>query len=158
MKWHLGPIHDRIDDIKTLFQQNVDHKHKDNYVKWPLFDKTVFARLGYDNNQNLVYYSAGISRPEYNGGIRIMSRHTRDRTYNFGSMQDDLNRGLETLELSTEYALNLGYSDIWLSREESPHLFRYFSKKSKFSWDIYYGDVKYYKDFKIKQWIMKIKK
>jgi hypothetical protein len=158
MKWYLGPIDAHIDDIKKLFEKNIDHKHSDNYTKWPLFNQTVFARLGYSAAGNLIYYSAGIERPEYEGGVRIMSRHTRDRKYNFGSMQDDLARGLETLDTSTEYALELGYSDIWLSREESPQLFNYFSKNSKFSWDVYYGDVKYHKDLKIKQWIMKIKK
>ena len=40
--------------------------------------------MGYDNDK-MIYYSAGMERPQYNGSIRIMSRHTRDREYDFGS-------------------------------------------------------------------------
>ena len=55
------------------------HKHESNYVQWPLFEHTKFSRMAYD--PHLIYYSAGIERPEYNGSIRIMSRHTRDRAH-----------------------------------------------------------------------------
>ena len=55
-----------------------------------------------------------------------MSRHTRDRSYNFGGFKADLARGLETLDESTRYALKLGYKDIWVSREENPKLLEYF--------------------------------
>ena len=84
----------------------------------PLFEHTKFARMGYDNDK-MIYYSAGMER-SHNGSIRIMSRHTRDREYDFGFKSDDLARGLETLEKSVEYAQSLGYRDIWLSREFNP--------------------------------------
>jgi hypothetical protein len=134
MKWYLGPIEPHIEDIKTLFAQNADHKHADNYLKWPLFQFTKFSRMAWD--PELIYYSAGIERPEYNGSIRIMSRHTRSRDYDFGGWKADLTRGLETLDLSTEYALNLGYKNIWVSREEGPELLLYFSKNSKYNWTV----------------------
>lgn len=134
MNWYLGPIDPYMDDIKSLFKKNADHKHADNYLKWPLFQYTKFSRMAWD--PELIYYSAGIERPEYNGSIRIMSRHTRSREYNFGGWKKDLARGLQTLDLSTEYALNLGYKDIWVSREESPELLNYFSENSKFSWNV----------------------
>jgi hypothetical protein len=134
MIWKLSPIDSHLDDIKQLFSQNADHRHADNYLKNPLFEYTKFSRMGWD--PQLVYYSAGIERPEYNGSIRIMSRHTRSRNYNFGGWAADLKRGLETLDLSTAYAINLGYSDIWVSREESPNLLEYFAKYSTYSWTI----------------------
>ena len=134
MIWKLSPIDPYIDDIKQLFNQNADHKHADNYIKWPLFEYTKFSRMGWD--PELVYYSAGIERPEYNGSIRIMSRHTRSRTYDFGGWSADLKRGLETLDASVAYAMNLGYTDIWVSREESPNLFEHFAKNSKYDWAI----------------------
>jgi hypothetical protein len=139
MNWYLGPIETKLDDIKDLFLKTKGHKHEKNYLKEPLFEYTKFARIGYD--PHCIYYSAGIERPEYNGSIRIMSRHTRDRSYNFGSRADDLFRGLETLELSTEYALLQGYTNIWLSREESPNLFEYFAKRSKYDWSINYEQI-----------------
>jgi len=141
MIWYLGPIEDHLDSIKELFAKTKGHKHADNYSKWPLFQYTKFARIGYD--PQCIYYSAGIERPEYHGSIRIMSRHTRDRDYNFGSRADDLARGLETLDLSTQYAIDLGYKDIWLSREESPKLFEHFNKHSKYSWIISYEELHY---------------
>lgn len=134
MNWYLEHIDTHIDSIKELFSKTQGHKHADNYSKWPLFQYTKFARMAYD--PDLIYYSAGIERPEYNGSIRIMSRHTRDRNYNFGGWKADLNRGLETLDLSTEYALNLKYTDIWVSREENPKLLEYFAEHSKFDWTI----------------------
>ena len=134
MIWKLSPIDPYIDDIKQLFNQNASHKHADNYIKWPLFEYTKFSRMGWD--PELVYYSAGIERPEYNGSIRIMSRHTRSRTYDFGGWAADLKRGLETLDTSVAYAMNLGYTDIWVSREESPNLFEHFAKNSKYDWAI----------------------
>ena len=136
MKWYLGPIEPYMLDIKMLFAQNADHKHADNYLKWPLFQFTKFSRMAWD--PALVYYSAGIERPEYNGSIRIMSRHTRSRDYDFGGWAADLKRGVETLDHSTEYAMNLGYGDIWVSREESPNLFEHFAKHSKYNWTIKY--------------------
>ena len=80
--------------------------------------------------------------------LRIMSRHTRDREYDFGSKSNDLARGLETLEKSVEYAQSLGYKDIWLSREFNPKLFEYFAKKSKYKWTVthemmHYGEKQY---------------
>ena len=65
-----------------------------------------------------------------------MSRHTRDRSYNFGGFKADLARGLETLDASTQYALDLGYKDIWVSREENPKLLEYFQNESYYIWDI----------------------
>jgi hypothetical protein len=134
MIWKLSPIDPYIDDIKQLFNQNADHKHADNYIKWPLFEHTKFSRMGWD--PELVYYSAGIERPEYNGSIRIMSRHTRSRNYDFGGWAADLKRGLETLDTSVAYAMNLGYTDIWVSREESPNIFEHFAKHSNYDWAI----------------------
>jgi hypothetical protein len=141
MKWYLGPIEPHILDIKMLFSKNADHKHADNYLKWPLFQFTKFSRMAWD--PELIYYSAGIERPEYNGGIRIMSRHTRSRDYDFGGWTADLKRGVETLDYSTEYAMNSGYSDIWVSREESPNLFEHFAKHSKYNWTIKYERLSY---------------
>lgn len=135
MEWSIREIDEYIPEIKTLFLQNHDHKHADNYLKRPLFEYTKFARMGWEQGQ-LIYYSAGIERPEYNGGIRIMSRHTRDRDYNWGSVQDDLDRGLSTLSFSTQHALDLGYKDIWVSREENPKLLKYFQEKSFFNWEL----------------------
>lgn len=132
MIWKLSPIDPYIDDIKELFAQNAVHKHADNYIKWPLFEYTKFSRMAWD--PKLIYYSAGIERPEYNGSIRIMSRHTRSRSYNFGGWLADLTRGLETLDASAAYALELGYKDIWVSREESPNLLEYFAKHSTYKW------------------------
>lgn len=134
MQWRLESISTHLEDIKTLFEQNIGHKHEDNYIKRPLFEHTKFARMAWD--PHLVYYSAGIERPEYNGSIRIMSRHTRDRNYNFGGYKADLQRGLQTLDASTQYALDLGYKDIWVSREENPKLLEYFQNESHYIWDI----------------------
>lgn len=135
--WYLEPIEDHLINIKQLFSQNVDHRLANNYLieKECLFEYTKFARMGYLNNK-MIYYSAGIERPHYNGSIRIMSRHTRDRNYDFGSISEDLNRGLETLELSVEYAKSLGYEDIWLSREFSNRLFKWFSAHSRYNWNL----------------------
>ena len=130
MIWKLENISPYINDIKGLFEKNKDHKHYKNYIKKPLFEHTKFARMAWDND--LIYYSAGIERPQYNGSIRIMSRHTRDRDYDFGGWRADLIRGTDTLDQSTNYALNLGYKDIWVSREESPNLFKAFQKMSKY--------------------------
>lgn len=141
MIWKLCPIELHIEEIKKLFNKTKGHKHQDNYIKWPLFEYTKFARMGWD--KHLIYYSAGIERPEYNGSIRIMSRHTRDRSYNFGTYNDDLKRGLETLEQSTYYAKKLGYKNIWVSREESPKLLEYFSKHSQYNWKLNYEKLHY---------------
>ncbi len=136
MIWKLSPIDPYLDDIKKLFAQNADHKHADNYLKWPLFEHTKFARMGWNDDNKLVYYSAGIERPEYNGSIRIMSRHTRDVNHNFGSWNDDLTRGTETLDLLTDKALDIGYKDIWFSREESSKMLEIFQKRSRYNWSI----------------------
>ena len=77
----------------------------------------------------------------YTRGIRIMSRHTRDTTYDFGGHKADLKRGLDTLDESTAYALTLGYSDIWVSREENPKLLEYFASVSNFDWNITHEDI-----------------
>tara|TARA_B100001057_G_scaffold53610_5_gene47640 strand:- start:27989 stop:28450 length:462 start_codon:yes stop_codon:yes gene_type:complete len=145
--WYLEPIQSHIDKIKELFAKNVDHKLASNYLEMPLFEHTKFARMGYDNDK-MIYYSAGMERPQYNGSVRIMSRHTRDREYDFGSKSDDLARGLETLEQSVAYAQSLGYKDIWLSREFNPKLFEYFAKQSKYDWTVthelmHYGEYQY---------------
>lgn len=142
LKWYLEPIDSHLNAIKNLFEKNSTHRHADNYLKWPLFEYTKFARMAYYNGE-LIYYSAGIERPEYNKSIRIMSRHTRERTYNFGTKSNDLARGLETLDLSTKYALALGYTSIWLSREESPKLFEHFAKFSKYNWNISHEQLHY---------------
>lgn len=151
MQWYIGPIEPHLEDIKTLFAKNADHKHADNYIKLPLFEYTKFSRMAWD--PDLIYYSAGIERPEYNGSIRIMSRHTRSREYDFGGWQADLNRGIQTLDISTEYALNLGYSDVWVSREESPKLLKYFSKNSKYNWTIAQEDLP---NFAGIQWVLRL--
>lgn len=147
IKWYLEPIESHLEKIKELFAKNADHKLASNYLDMPLFEHTKFARMGY-NDDEMIYYSAGMERPQYNGSIRIMSRHTRDRNYNFGNRSDDLTRGLETLELSVDYAKNLGYNDIWLSREFNPKLFEYFANKSKHCWTVthemmHYGEKQY---------------
>jgi len=147
MNWYLEPIEPHLDSIKELFQKNKDHRLANNYLEMPLFEHTKFARMGYHNGK-MIYYSAGIERPEYNGSIRIMSRHTRDRSFDFGSKQDDLKRGLETLELSVEYAKELGYTDIWVSREFNSKLFEWFAQNSKYQWTInkelmHYGEYQY---------------
>jgi hypothetical protein len=147
IKWYLEPIQSHLEKIKELFAKNVDHKLASNYLDMPLFEHTKFARMGY-NDDEMIYYSAGMERPQYNGSIRIMSRHTRDRGYNFGTKSDDLNRGLETLELSVDYAKDLGYNNIWLSREFNPKLFEYFASKSKHQWTVtremmHYGEKQY---------------
>lgn len=139
MNWYLGPIDSYLEDIKKLFSKNINHKHAQNYLKYPLFNYTKFSRMAWDND--LIYYSAGIERPEYNGSIRIMSRHTRCRKYDFGTRYDDLMRGLITLDESTQYALNIGYKDIWISREESPKLLEYFSKNSRYNWSVSYEQI-----------------
>lgn len=137
INWYLEPIQNHLPKIKELFAQNADHRLANNYLieKECLFEYTKFARMGYSDNK-MIYYSAGIERPHYNGSIRIMSRHTRDRNFNFGSRADDLNRGLKTLELSVEYAKSLGYKDIWASREFSNSLFKWFSTNSRYDWEI----------------------
>lgn len=147
IQWYIESIDNHIDSIKELFSKNTDHRLADNYIKYPLFEYTRFARMGYSNGK-MIYYSAGIERPEYNGSIRIMSRHTRDRDFDFGTKQDDLKRGLQTLDISTLYAINLGYKDVWLSREFSPQLFNWFKKNSDYDWNIsyellHYGEYQY---------------
>ncbi len=137
-------INDYRYDVKRLFEKTYGHRLQDNYFKRPWFEYTKFARLGWDfephwKNQKkwyLIYYSAAIEHPEYNGSIRVMSRHTRDRNYNFGGWKADLNRGLDTLDQLTETAMNFGYENIWVSREESPKLLEYFAKHSCFNWNV----------------------
>ena len=141
MIWKLSPIDPYVSEIKQLFEQNADHKHADNYLKNPLFEHTKFARMGWD--QSLVYYSAGISIPQFNGSIRIMSRHTRARSYNWGSKSDDLTRGLDTLDQSVEMAEQLGFTNIWVSREENPNLLNYFANHSRFTWTVGYETMWY---------------
>ena len=147
MIWKISTIKPYINDIKILFQQNNNHKHAKNYLVKPLFEHTVFARMGWDKNR-LVYYSAAIQRPEYGDSIRIMSRHTRCTKYNFGGYKKDLKRGLDTLDQLTETAMNFGYEDIWVSREESPNLLKHFAKNSKHFWSLkkeklHYGGEQY---------------
>ncbi len=147
IQWFLEPIDPHLEKIKELFAKNADHRHADNYISKPLFKETKFSRMGYHSGK-MIYYSAGIERPQYNGSIRIMSRHTRDRDFDFGSKSDDLSRGLETLESSVDYAKGLGYSDIWVSREENPKLLEYFAKESKHEWNVsrelmHYGEYQY---------------
>ena len=140
MKWYIGPIEQHLADIKRLFAKTADHKHADNYSKWPLFQYTVFSRMAWDNDE-LVYYSAGIERPEYNGSIRIMSRHVRDRDYDFGGWKADLARGLETLDASVAEAERLGFAAIWVSREDNPKLLAYFAEHSKYNWKIVHEEL-----------------
>jgi len=139
MIWKTCSIEPYLSEIKELFSKNADHKHADNYSKWPLFEYTKFARLGWD--PHLVYYSAGVERPEYNGSIRVMTRHTRDRTYDFGGWKKDLQRGVETLDNLTQTALNNGYKDVWMSREESPKILEYFCKNSNYNWSLTYEKI-----------------
>lgn len=153
MIWKLDKIERYIPYVNELFEKNRGHKHEDNYLKKPLFEFTKFARMGFDNKMNMVYYSAAIERPEYNGSIRIMSRHTRDRNYDFGGWKADLKRGTETLDLSAEKSLDMGYKDIWVSREESSNLFKTFQKMSKYEWNITYEKLHYGG----KQWILRLK-
>jgi hypothetical protein len=140
IRWYIEPIENHMAKIKSLFSLNYNHRHADNYLKYPLFAETKFARMGY-NLDNMIYYSAGIERPEYNGSIRIMSRHTRDRNFNFGGVSADLARGIETLDQSTQYALDLGYKDIWISREENSKILDYFKINSKFTWNVTCEDI-----------------
>jgi len=139
MKWALEEINSHLEEIQELFAKTKGHKHANNYSKWPLFEHTKFARMAWD--PHLIYYSDGIERPEYNNSIRIMSRHTRDRSYNFGGFKADLARGLETLDASTRYALDLGYKDIWVSREENPKLLEYFQNESYYNWNIVHEEI-----------------
>jgi len=143
MIWKLNKIEKYIPYINELFEKNRGHKHEDNYLKNPLFEYTKFARMGWDNYDNMVYYSAAVEIPEYNGSIRIMSRHTRDRNYDFGGWKADLKRGTTTLDLSAEKCLDMGYKNIWVSREESPNLFKAFQKMSKYNWNITYEQLHY---------------
>ena len=135
MIWKLCEIDPYLDDIQELFAKNADHKHAQNYSEYPLFEYTKFARMAWDNNQ-MIYYSAGVERPEYDGSIRVICRHTRDRTYDFGGFKADLIRGLDTLDQLTERSITQGYKDIWVSREESPELLEYFSKHSKYKCNV----------------------
>ncbi len=148
-KWLLQPIENHVHDIKMLFELNRGHKHEENYIQRPLFEYTKFARMGWQSQYfyknrikwNLVYYSAGIERPEYNGGIRIMSRHTRDTSINWGSKSEELRRGLSTLGHLTKEALDMGYKDIWVSREENPALLKYFQSHSFYNWNLSHEDI-----------------
>jgi len=135
MIWKLCEIDPYLDDIQELFEKNADHKHAQNYSEYPLFEYTKFARMAWDNNR-MIYYSAGVERPEYNGSIRVICRHTRDRTYDFGGFKADLIRGLDTLDQLTERSITQGYKDVWVSREESPELLEYFAKHSKYNWNV----------------------
>lgn len=135
-------IDNHIHDIQRLFATTKGHRHEKNYVENPLFEHTKFAMMGWHEG-TLVYYSAGIERPEYNGSIRIMSRHVRHTEYDFGGRAKDLKRGLNTLDLSTEYAINKGYKDIWVSREENPNLLYYFQKHSKYDWSVQHEKLHY---------------
>lgn len=152
MIWKICSIEEHLDEIKTLFAKNVDHKHADNYLKEPLFEYTKFARLGWD--PHLVYYSAGVERPEYNGSIRVMTRHTRDRDHEFGSLNDDLRRGVQTLDSLTTTALEYGYTNIWMSREESPKILEYFCKHSKYHWKITFESMPHNK--RIQQYVIRL--
>ena len=152
MIWKTCSIEHHLDEIKELFSQNSAHKHADNYLKEPLFEYTKFARLGFA--PNLVYYSAGVERPEYNGSIRIMTRHTRSRNHDFGSRKDDLKRGVGTLDSLAEEALSQGYTNIWMSREESPKMLEYFCKHSKYNWKITYEPMPHNK--RIEQYVIRM--
>ena len=148
MIWKLDEIEKYTKYINKLFEKNRGHKHEDNYLERPLFEFTKFSRMGFDDEMNMIYYSAAVEIPEYNGSIRIMSRHTRDRAYDFGGWKADLERGTKTLDLSTEKCLDMGYKNIWVSREESANLFKVFQKMSKYNWDItreqmWYGGIQY---------------
>jgi hypothetical protein len=140
MIWQICDIQPHIDDVKALFAKNHDHKHADNYSRWPLFNFTKFSRMAWADGK-MIYYSAGIERPEYMGSIRIMSRHTRDRDYDFGGWRADLTRGLATLDASAHMAMDMGYTNIWVSREENPKLLEYFAQASEFDWDIVHEDL-----------------
>jgi len=135
INWILEPISTHLPEIEELFKKTIGHRHELNYTQNPLFNETKFSRMGYVDRK-LIYYSAGIERPEYNGSIRIMSRHTRDRNFDFGTLSDDLARGLETLDQSAQYAALLGYTDIWVSREENPKILEYFAKNSNYNWTV----------------------
>ena len=141
MIWKLCEIQPYLSDIQSLFEKTKGHKHEDNYIKWPLFEYTKFARMCW--NPHLIYYSAGIERPEYAGGIRIMSRHTRDRSYPLGNRKENLNRGLQTLDALTDAALDLGYKNIFMSREENSHTLKYLKDHSKHKWNLTYEKFHY---------------
>lgn len=153
MIWKTCSIEPHLDEIKKLFAKNENHKHADNYLKEPLFEYTKFARLGWD--PSLVYYSAGVERPEYNGSIRVMTRHTRDRDHNFGSWKDDLKRGVETLDELASTALSKGYTNIWMSREESSKMLEYFQKHSKYTWNLSFEPMPHNK--RIEQYVIRLK-
>ena len=139
ISWKICTLSDYKDDIERLFAENQDHKHKDNYLKYPLFEYTEIARLGFYKDR-LVYYSAAVERPEYNGSIRVMTRHTRSRLFNWDK-SEDIARGTETLDTLTDYALVLGYDDIWFSREESPAICKLMKKQSKHDWTIQQEEI-----------------
>ena len=135
MIWRLSEIDPYMDDIRALFAKTADHKHGLNYALNPLFEHTKYARMGWDQGR-MVYYSAGVERPEYNGSIRVICRHTRDRDYDFGGYKADLRRGLDTLDQLTERGMQMGYKDIWVSRQETPELLEYFARHSKYKWTV----------------------
>lgn len=147
IKWTIGPIDSHVDAIKILFEENIGHRHEYNYIHNPLFDHTKFSYMGWIDTK-LVYYTAGIEIPEFNGSIRIMSRHTRSRKVDWGTTSDDLDRGLKALDTSVHHAIGLGYKEVWVCREENPKILQYLSRQSNYNWDIqyeklYYGGYQY---------------
>ena len=154
IRWYLGNIDPYIDQIKQLFEENANHKHADNYLVRPLFDETVFARLGFcvETNQ-LVYYSAGLARMQYMGGIRIMSRHTRKREFDWGDLKTNFRRGVETLDESTKHSLELGYKDVFFSREEGHMFVKHLQRYSQYLWNVAHEEMHYGG----KQWVLRLK-
>ena len=156
--WIVEPIDDYLEDIKRLFSNNHDHKHSANYLQYPLFQYTKFARMGWIG-KDLVYYSAAIERPEYNGSIRIMTRHTRNRNMSFGGKHADKVLGTQTLDTLAKEAIHHGYKNVWMCREESPKILEYFAEHSMYFWEVEYALLPGTENWADKsaayQWIMK---
>ena len=157
--WIVEPIDDYLEDIKRLFSNNHNHKHSANYLQYPLFQYTKFARMGWIG-KDLVYYSAAVERPEYNGSIRIMSRHTRNsKVFYYQSKYSARVLGTETLDTLAKEAIRYGYKDVWTSREESPLALNIIKEHSKYYWKVEYkllpGTENWADKSAAYQWIMK---
>ena len=65
----------------------------------------------------------------------------------------DRDRGTETLDLLTSKALDLGYKDIWFSREESNAILKIMNKRSMYDWSINWEHVP---ATRMSQWILRL--
>ena len=129
-------IQDNIHSIMNLFLQNVDHRHSANYIKEPLLEYMKFARVGFNGDNDIVYFSGALQRPEYDDSIRVISRHTRDVLHDWGGWRDDIKRGTQTLDQLTDKCLEIGCTNVWVSREEDYTLIQTLGKHSKYDWSV----------------------